>query len=90
MKFKFSEVLDGSGVSCGGVHSGKYDIEVDGLSGEDVVPFHVGKFWNSLGAKDFEFHEFIVEGVILDHFPCKFLAGGEERVVGGFVHEPRE
>ena len=82
MEFKFSEVLNGSGVSRSGVHSSKNGIQVDRFSGDDIVPFNVRKFWYSFGAEDFEFHEFKVEGVILDHFPHKFLAGGEESVVG--------
>ena len=65
MKFKFSKVLNGSGVSRGGVHASKNDIEIDRFSSEDVVPFHVRKFWNSLGTDDFKFCEFKVEGVIL-------------------------
>ena len=56
------------------VHSNKNDIEVDRFSSEDIVPFHVGKFRYSFGNEHFEFREFKVEGMILDHFPCNFLA----------------
>ena len=63
-----TKVLNGSAVSCSGVHSGEDDIKVDRFSSEDIVPFHVGKFRYSFSAENPKFHEFEVKGMVLDHF----------------------
>ena len=82
MQLKFAEVFNCLAVSGSGEHSGENNVKVDGLSQEDIVPFHDGKFGNLFSSEDFEFGEFEVEGIILDHLPCKFLAHGEESFVG--------
>ena len=61
MEFEFSEVLNGPAVGCSGVHSGEDSVEVDGFSGKDIVPFHVGKFGHPFGVENFEFGEFEVK-----------------------------
>ena len=90
MEFEFSKVLIGPAVGCSGVHSSEDSIKVDGFSSKDIVPFHVKRFRYSFGAENPKFFEFKVNGMVLDHFPGKFLAGSEEDILGCFRCEPGE
>jgi len=81
MQLELTEVLDGSAVSGSGIHPGEDDIKVDRFSCKHVVPLHVGELRDSFSSEDFEFGKLKIEHVILDHFPCEFLARGEENVL---------